>query len=296
MTPPPRRHPVEWPTLLLAVVIHGGWLALTWWHAALPWPVVLGVGGWLLAWHGSLQHETIHGHPTGRARIDGLIGGVPLSLWLPYAVYRRTHLAHHRTGRITDPFDDPESRYLPARSGRAARALGRVEASLLGRLVAGPAITVARFAGEQARRAVTHPAAVARDWAPHLIGVAAVIGWLRFCGVPIGHYILLCVYPGLSLSLLRSFAEHRADPVAGRRVAIVEGRGPLALLFLNNNLHATHHRAPGVAWYRLPGHHARHRAAVLRDNGGLVYRGYGDVARRFLLRPHDRLVHPDHGG
>ena len=31
------------------------------------------------------------------------------------------------------------------------------------------------------------------------------------------------------------------------------------------------------------------RTLLLRDNGGLVYDGYGDVARRFLLRAHDRV-------
>ena len=74
----------------------------------------------------------------------------------------------------------------------------------------------------------------------------------------------------------------------------VERAGPLALLYLNNNLHAAHHRAPGLAWYRLPAFHRRHRAVLVADNGGLVYRGYGMVLRRFLLRPHDRAIHPDH--
>ncbi|MFV3597992.1 hypothetical protein ACNJGJ_21065, partial [Mycobacterium tuberculosis] len=55
---------IEWPTMAIVTLIYGGWLALTWWHAALPAPVILIAGGWLVAWHGSLQHETIHGHPT----------------------------------------------------------------------------------------------------------------------------------------------------------------------------------------------------------------------------------------
>ena len=32
--------------------------------------------------------------------------------------------------------------------------------------------------------------------------------------------------------------------------------------------------------------------ARIERNGGLVYRGYFDVARRYLLKPHDGPVHP----
>lgn len=291
----PHARALERPTLLLAGVIYAGWLALTWWHASIPlWALVV-AGGWLVAWHGSLQHETIHGHPTSHAWVNGLIGGVPLSLWLPYAIYRRTHLAHHRTAAITDPLDDPESRYLTGREGRGPLLLGRLEATLLGRLVFGPPLVIARFLWSEARRSVRSPGAAARDWLPHLAAMLGVLLWLNLCGFGIGAYLLCCVYPGTALTLLRSFAEHRADSDPRRCVAIVEDRGPLALLYLNNNLHAAHHRAPTVAWYALPAFYRRNRTALLAANGGLVYRGYADVARRFLLRAHDRLVHPDHG-
>ena len=61
----PRRMRIEGPTILLAVLIYGAWGLVTWWHAALPTWLLVCAGGWLVAWHGSLQHETIHGHPTG---------------------------------------------------------------------------------------------------------------------------------------------------------------------------------------------------------------------------------------
>lgn len=288
------RRRIEWPTLAVAVAVHGGWLAATAWHAALPgWALAL-AGGWLIAWHGSLQHETIHGHPTGRCRIDRLIGSVPLSLWLPYAVYRRSHVAHHATPAITDPYDDPESRYLSGRAGGVARAAARVEATLIGRLLIGPLLAVLRFWASELVRAGREPAAWARDWGPHLLGVALLLWWLDRVGMGIGRYLLCFVYPGTALTLLRSFAEHRADHEPGRRMALVERAGPLALLYLNNNLHAAHHHAPGLAWYRLPAFYRQNRARLVADNGGLVYRGYGAVARRFLLHPHDRAIHPDH--
>ena len=119
-----------------------------------------------------------------------------------------------------------------------------------------------------------------------------IAGWLAVCHLSLGRYLLAFVYPGTALSLLRSFAEHRAAPTPEHRVAIVECAGPLALLFLNNNLHAAHHRAPGVAWFRLPAYYGAHRVEILRDNGGLSYRGYREIVARYAFRAHDRLVHP----
>lgn len=291
------RRPIEVPTLLLAGAIYGGWVALTWWHAALPNWLLACAGAWIIAWHGSLQHETIHGHPTQVRRINALIGGVPLSLWLPYCAYRRSHIAHHRTTSITDPFDDPESRYWAAptsRWGRTNLAIERVQGTLIGRLLLGPFLTVGRFVGGEVARTWQAPRETASDWLPHLAGVVLVLTWLTICRFSVAHYLLLFVYPGVSLTLLRSFAEHRASREPGHRVAIVERAGIFGLLFLNNNLHAAHHRAPGLAWYLLPKFHRRYREQLLRANGGLLYRGYYDIVRRFAFRPHDAPIHPDH--
>ena len=103
----------EAPTLCLAAIIYGGWLAHTLaWHA-LPLAVSLPLGAWLLAWHSSLQHEIIHDHPTPHRRLNTAIAWVPIGLWLPYAVYRWAHRRHHREPWITDPVEDPESALQP---------------------------------------------------------------------------------------------------------------------------------------------------------------------------------------
>ncbi len=294
---PSRVRRIEWPTLLIAGTIYGGWGLLTWYHAVFPVWLLATCGGWLVAWQGSLQHETIHGHPTRNPRLNALIGYVPLSLWLPYAAYRRTHLAHHRTPCVTDPYEDPESQYLVERPGRMSavrRAVARAQASLAGRLLVGPAITILGFLAGEVRRAIREPTILLREWLPHVVAAILIWLWLRACGLGLAEYGMAFVYPGTALSLLRSYAEHRASPEPGHRIAVVERAGVFALLFLNNNLHAAHHRAPGLAWYRLPAFHRRHRDRLLRDNGGLLYQGYGHVARRFLLRPHDNPLHPDH--
>jgi fatty acid desaturase len=285
---------VEWPTVSVAIAIYVGWLLLTFFHAALPSPLLALLGGWLIAWHGSLQHETIHGHPTRLPLVNTLIGFPPLPLWLPYELYRRSHVAHHRSDAITDPFGDPESRYAARRSG-VALWLAIVQGPLLGRMVFGPPIAIATLAAEEIRRIAVAPVAVARDWLPHLAGVAVVVGWLWWTHLELGRYLLFFLYPGMALTLLRSFVEHRADSLAPGRAATVERGGVLGLLYLNNNLHAAHHDRPDLAWYRLPEHHHRHRARLAPDPQ-IVYASYRAIFRRFALRRHDASVHPHHTG
>lgn len=292
-----RRRAVEWPTLALAALIYGGWAALTFFHAALPLWLLVPLGAWLLAWHGSLQHEIIHGHPTRWRRLNTALGFPPLSLWLPYERYRRTHLAHHRDERLTDPLDDPESFYWERESwqrlGGPGRALVRLQSTLLGRLALGPAWCIGRFLVAEARLVRAGSGDARRLWLQHGLDVAVVLAWLALvCGMSPLLYFFGLVYPATSLLLLRSFAEHRAAKEPGWRTAVVERAGPFGLLFLFNNLHAAHHARPALPWYELPGWYRGNRERVAAANGGLVYRSYADVARRFLLRPHDTPLHP----
>jgi fatty acid desaturase len=292
-----RRRVVEWPTAALAMVIYGGWAVLTFFHAALPPWLLLPLGAWLVAWHGSLQHEIIHGHPTRWRRLNTAIAFPPLSLWLPYEHYRRTHLAHHRDERLTDPLDDPESFYWEAgaweRLGGAGRALVRLQSTLLGRLLLGPAWCIGRFLVAEARLVLAGHGDARRLWLRHGLAAAAVVFWLEaVCGLGVLFYFFGIVYPATSLLLLRSFAEHRAEAEPGWRTAVVERPGPFGVLFLFNNLHAVHHARPALPWYELPRWYRAHRGEVAAANGGLVYRSYAEVARRFLLRPHDTPRHP----
>ncbi|KSB91839.1 hypothetical protein AS593_07385 [Caulobacter vibrioides] len=284
---------LEIPTLILWAVIHGGWIMLTLASAKIPTPLLAALGGWLLAWHGSFQHEAIHGHPTPWRRVNDALAFAPLSLWLPYPLYRRSHLAHHATHDLTDPEHDPESRYLAASASRGSRLLAAAGSTLAGRLLLGPPIEIATFLALEVRALTSPGAAEARRiWATHLALVAALLAWLHLaCDLSLGRYLLCFVYPGAALSLIRSFAEHRAHRDKDRRVAVVENAPLLGLLFLNNNLHAAHHDSPGTPWYRLPGRYARERSRLLSANGGLVYDGYAEVFRRYLLAPHD---HHDH--
>ena len=290
---------IEWPTVLLAVFIYGAFLALTFWWQDLPLLVVILVGGWLIAWQGSLQHEVMHGHPTRNQAINDAIGSVPLSLWLPYPVYRETHLVHHRDEFLTDPIDDPESAYVTRMAwqtmGRAGRWLADFNMTLLGRLTLGPAVMILSFLIGEWRIVRSGDGGRARIWAWHLAAVLPVVIWITVvCGMPLWLYLFGFVYVGAALTRLRSFAEHRYADDHEQRTAIVEKSSILGILYLYNNLHVLHHLRPGIAWYRLPSIYNASRDDLVRQNGGLVYRGYWDVVRRFLLTRHDDPRHPHH--
>ncbi len=294
---PPRAEAVEWPTVALAGAIHGGWAALTLAFTALPLVLSAPAAAWLIAWHSSLQHEIIHGHPTRSRRLNRALGSAPLSLWLPFERYRVSHLLHHNDERLTDPLDDPESCYWTpedwARLGRTGRLLVRAQSRLAGRLIIGPAWSMLRFWRQEAALVAAGDAMARRAWLRHLAACGAVLAWVwGVCGITPWVYLAAFVYPGTALLMLRSFAEHRAEVAVARRTAVVEGPPLLALLFLNNNLHAAHHAQPTIPWYRLPDWYRAHRATLIEGNGGLVYRGYGALLRRFLLAPHDRSDHP----
>ena len=118
-----------------------------------------------------------------------------------------------------------------------------------------------------------------------------VLVWLWVAPMPVWAY-LLAVWLGIALLKIRTFLEHRAHARASGRTVIVEDRGPLALLFLNNNLHVVHHMHPEVPWYRLPALYAGRRAHYRRRNDGYVYASYAQVFRDYLWRPKDPVAHP----
>lgn len=286
---------MEWPTLAVAALIYGGWGLATLFHGLLPLPLLVVSGGWLVAWHGSLQHEIIHDHPTPYRRLNTALVLLPLSLWLPFELYRRSHTIHHVTEQLTDPVRDPESRYLASAQGRRAkfaRLVGGVQATLLGRMILGPFIKISHFFATEMVLLLRGDRDRIRIWAVHGLGVGAILAWLHFvCAMSLGLYLACFVYPGVALSLVRSYAEHRAHPDPMQRTAAVERAPVLGLLYLYNNLHPAHHLRPELPWYSLPAFYRRERDHLLRANGGLVYAGYAEVFRRFLLRPHDELMH-----
>jgi len=283
----PERAAFEAPTAWLALAVYGLWFALTYFYDSLPLGALIALGAWTIAWQLSLQHETVHGHPSRMLWLNTLIGTWPLALWRPYELYSRSHLAHH----FEPSPDDPETSGFRtahwARLSPLERAVLRAESTLLGRLVLGPAGEAYRFGRYAMRRVAAGERRVGWMLARHTLEAALVLYWVvGICDMPLWLYGLIA-YMGSALELLGQFAEHRAESGATPRAGTVERAPLLGVLFLNSNLHGAHHLDLSAPWYRLPEIHRRYRKTILARNGGLVYRSYFDVFRRFLTRPLD---------
>lgn len=302
MTPPreigcARPTRIEWPTVALVAATYGGLALLMWFSVLLPWWLMLLPAAYLVALHGSLQHEALHGHPTRNRIVNELLVSVNPSLWFPYRRYRKLHLIHHNDDHLTDPRLDPESYYLlPDRWTSLPAPLKQIYTlnnTLLGRLVMGPAIATVRFWSAEAKAIAQGDREVAQGWAVHLPAAALPLVFaVALCGMPLWYYLLVFAYPGIALSFVRSFCEHQATPDLGARTIIVEASPFWALLFLNNNLHVAHHTRPMLAWYKLPAYYRAERPKLIAKNRAYLMRGYGEIFRRYFLRPKEPVAHP----
>lgn len=286
---------IEWPTLLLLAATYGAWTLGT--TAAFGLSPLLGIllTGIAIAQFSSLQHEILHGHPFPSRRANEALAFPALTLTVPYGRFRDTHLAHHHDPILTDPYDDPESNYLDpvvwADLSPVAKALFHFNNTLLGRVTLGPILGNFQWLASEWQLIRKNEPGLRRDWALHLAGLVPVILWLWVAAMPWWAY-LLAAWIGHGLLKIRTFLEHRAHESARARTVVVEDRGLLALLFLNNNLHVVHHMHPNVPWYRLPAVYAANRDHYLRRNDGYVYRSYLDIFRAHLFRAKDPVPHP----
>lgn len=287
---------IEWPTILLLVVTYGLFALATTvlWDLA---PIIaLLVTAVAIAQFSSLQHEVLHGHPFASQPLSETLVFPGLTVFVPYLRFKDLHLQHHYDPNLTDPYDDPESNFqdpeLWSRRSWVSKALCSFNNTLAGRMLLGPAVSLWALVQADSKAMMRGDRRVAQAWALHVPGVALVFAWLMAVGsMPVWAY-LTAAYVGWSVLKIRTFLEHRAHETARGRSVVIESRGPLSLLFLNNNFHAVHHSQPNVAWYRLPQVYFTNRDHYLRRNDGYVYRNYTEVFRQFLFRAKDPVPHP----
>lgn len=285
----------EWPTLSLLGATYLLWVLGTTYLAALSPPLGILATGLAIAQFSSLQHEALHGHPFRSERFNEALVFPALALTIPYRRFRDSHLQHHHDPILTDPYDDPESNYFDpavwARLPAIARLVLRANNTLLGRIVLGPILGNLLWVRGDLRLMRQGESAVRQAWLLHLAGLLPVILWLWQAPMGWAGY-LAAAWLGHGLLKIRTFLEHRAHEAARARTVVIEDRGPLALLFLNNNLHVVHHMHPKVPWYRLPALYAANRDHYLRRNDGYVYRSYAEIFRQHFFRAKDPVPHP----
>lgn len=290
------RNDAEWRTLLLAGVCYAVWLLLAFGWADLPDMLRVLLLIPTITLHSSLQHEFLHGHPFRNQNLNDLLISPPIGVLVPYLRFKSCHLTHHINENITDPYDDPESYYLDRDVWAAIpgwlKHLLMANNTLTGRVTLGPALATIGFARSELGRIRRGDRAILTTWLRHIMATALLFWLIGTYGSlhPMAYF--LAAYFGMGLLMVRSFIEHQAVEKANQRSVIIETRGPLSLLFLNNNFHSVHHAYPSLAWYRIPAFFKENRARFLRMNGGYRYQSYWDVFRRFAFRPKEPVAWP----
>lgn len=288
---------IEWPTIAMMGLCYGTWLfaGLVIWPA---YPVAaLLLMAVTAALHSSLQHEVLHGHPTSKAWINELLVGLlPLAPAYPFRRFKALHLRHHYDERLTDPYDDPESYYLDGKQwdelSLVWRTLLRINNTMLGRIVIGPLLMVWGFISAELKLILSGNQKVIEAWCLHIagLGLLGTTMYLAF-DLPFWLYLITSGYIGMSIISVRTYCEHQAATDIGHRTIIVENSF-LSWLFLNNNLHLVHHKAPSLAWYRLPALLRERKQEWIALNDGYVFGGYLQIFKRFALKGKEPIIHP----
>jgi fatty acid desaturase len=131
-----------------------------------------------------------------------------------------------------------------------------------------------------------------KGWLWHIPALALVVWWMvTYAAMPIWAFAL-STYFSLSILKIRTFLEHRAHEKARGRSVVIEDRGPLALIFLNNNYHSVHHSHPRLAWYRLPALYFGNREKYLSRNDRYSFTSYAEVFRKHFWHAKDPVPHP----
>ena len=285
----------EWPTIALLAATYAVWAVAVFVLPEVSLWLAVALVAITAAQHSSLSHEVIHGHPFKSAFWNATLVFPSLDLCVPYLRFKDSHLAHHNDPLLTDPYDDPESNYMdPGDWEKLAlwlQRLLRFNNTMLGRLTVGPMIGHVFWLRGDVAAIRRGDRRILESWLLQIPAAALVVWLVLLSPMPLWAY-LIGAYASLSLLKIRTFLEHRAHEKSRARTVIIEDRGPLALLFLNNNLHVVHHAHPKVPWYRLPAMYRADPEGYLKRNEGYRYRSYAEVFARYFWRAKDPVPHP----
>ena len=296
----PRRNilksPGDWRTLIIAVLVYGGWLATVFLHKQMPWWATFALLTWFGAWHLSLQHELVHGHPFRNSKLNAALASLSLTMWVPFLSFKRDHISHHNT-TLTHPKFDTESYYsMPEQwqhSGRFLRSIYWANRTIAFRLTVWSVFSTVQYFFADAWRAIRNVDNARSAWALHIPGLIAVTYIVNnLAGMSMVEYLIGGVFASHSLNMMRSFAEHKTLGDESTRTAMIDAGRVMSLLMLNNNLHIAHHDEPSAPWYKVPEVAERLNAFERAQKINALYKGgYGELLRRFTFKPYDQPVY-----
>ena len=247
--------------------------------------------------HSSLTHEVLHGHPFNSAFVNALLVFPALIIFIPYLRFKDTHLDHHRDERLTDPYDDPETNFMDPQVWdqlpKWRQSLHLFNNTLAWADVFGASAVADYLHARRSPFDLGGDRRVALGWLLHVPSlIVAYVMVVMVADVPIWLWVL-AAYLSMAILKIRTYLEHRVHDHPRGRSVVVEDRGLLSFLFLNNNFHSVHHAHPSVPWYALPRLFASKRDRFLAMNDGYHFGCYGEVIRKFAIKRKDPVAHPN---
>ena len=280
----------EWRTIAVIVAIYSLIILTVMRREVLtPW-LTIPFLSLLGAWHLSMQHETIHGHPFRGGWINDVIALIPATLWIPYLCFKKDHLGHHQSD-LTHPGLDNESYYVSPeaweRAGRLRKAAYWANRTILFRMFVWTIVSTVTYLWSKLRLMLRGDKQTWFAMTVHAAGLVVVVYLVRsVAGMPIWQFALGTTYGGRILNAIRPFPEHKYQPGVETRTAMVMAGSFMSLLMLNNNLHVAHHDAPEVPWYEYQSVARKTNAVERAREAGLLFEGgYAEVFRKFSFRP-----------
>jgi len=294
--PAGQNNKIEWLTLAMMVACYSVWAVGTTWVWTLWWPGALVLTALSITLFSSLQHEVLHRHPLPSRWLSEALVFPGLTVYVPFLRFRDQHLEHHTDSRLTGPYDDPESNYLdPVVLDSLPWALQRIlrfNNTLMGRLAIGPLVSLIASIRTDQRAIRKGERSVLMGWLWRVPALGLLGLWLVYvASMPVWAY-MMAAYMGYSILIFRTFLEHRAHDRARGRTVVVEGKGLLSFLFLNNSLHVVHHMHPRAPWYALPKLLADNKEHYLKRSDSFYYKSYGQIFRAYFFRAKDPVPHP----
>jgi fatty acid desaturase len=236
----------------------------------------------------------LHGHPFKNQFLNDAIGGIPVTLWIPYLAFKKDHYEHHLSD-LTNPALDNESYYVSQeqwdKAGRIRRAAWTANRTILFRMFVWTIVSTITYVLSVLKRAVRGEKGDRLAVALHVVGLVFVVYLVSLSSMPLWQFALGTVYGGRILNAIRPFPEHKYQSGVETRTAMIMAGRFMSLLMLNNNLHVAHHEEPWVPWYRYDGLMSRVKAVERAREAGILYEGgYAEVFRRFSFTPVDSPV------
>ena len=257
-----------------------------------------GWASWVLIWIvvppallscGAITHEAVHGHLFDNHLANQAVGvAASLPLGISYAMYRASHLEHHRH---THGPGDPEPLDLLTKPWQLVLGIPALSVAFLYTLWSGNLATLVGRPPSYVKRSDVPIAAVSFLAQLFVSGALVVVGSRAGWGVLVAGFVVPWLLGAAVWLSILGLAEHYEMPW-GPAPAIattrsVDSNAIVRFAYWNTNYHCEHHMVPSVPCWNLRAVHDHISEEVTTSSGYISYlRGlHGRLSRGDIPEP-----------